>query len=123
MATLYDHIAHNKRKTVFLVILYVAIITGLVFFLSRAYGYGPEVVIAATSLSVAMSLISYYTGDRVALAASGAKSATLENNPYVVRMIENLAITAGIPTPRVYVINDPAINAFATGRDPKHASI
>lgn len=123
MATLYDHIAHNKRKTIFLVILYIAIITGLVWFLSRAYGYGPEVVVIATVLSVIMSLVSYYAGDSVALTAAGAKPATQENNPYVVNMIENLAITAGIPAPRVYVIDDAAINAFATGRDPKHASI
>jgi heat shock protein HtpX len=70
-----------------------------------------------------MALTSYYSGDKIALATTGAKQINKEQNPYVFRMVENLSITAGIPTPKVYIINDSAPNAFATGRDPQHASI
>ena len=69
-----------------------------------------------------MTLISLYKGDKVALATAGAKPITKRDNAYVYNMVENLAITAGLPMPKVYVMQDPAINAFATGRDPKHAS-
>jgi len=71
-----------------------------------------------------MALGSYYAGDKMALSVSGAKGPIKkEDNPHVYRMVENLAITAGLPMPRVYIIADSAPNAFATGRDPQHASI
>jgi len=70
-----------------------------------------------------MSLSSYFAGDKIALAASRAKPIKKEDNPYVWRLVENLSITAGTPMPQVYIINDPSMNAFATGRDPQHASI
>jgi len=70
-----------------------------------------------------MTFFSYFAGDKVALATSGAKPITKEDNPYVYRLVENLCITAGLPLPKIYIINDPTINAFATGRDPAHASI
>jgi heat shock protein HtpX len=78
----------------------------------------------AAVISMAMSLGSYFAGDKMALAAAGAKGPIAEtDNKYVYRMVENLCITAGQPLPKVYLIPDSAINAFATGRDPKHASI
>ena len=123
MATTYTNIASNKRKTFLLIAIYIAFITGIVYFLRTVYGYGIEFVFAASAFSVLMALVSYYTGDKVALAVSGARPVTKADNSYIVNMIENLAITAGLPKPKVYVINDPAINAFATGRDPKHASV
>ena len=70
-----------------------------------------------------MALASYYAGDKVALATSGARRIQKEDNPYLFRIIENLAITAGLPLPKVHIITDPAPNAFACGRDPEHASI
>jgi heat shock protein HtpX len=86
------------------------------------YGYGSLIFAGAISLVMAMG--SYYAGDKMALMASGAKGPIKkEDNPYVYRVVENLAITAGVPMPRVYVIADAAPNAFATGRDPAHASI
>lgn len=123
MATTYTHIAANKRKTAMLIAVYIAFITGMVYFLRTVYGYGIEFVVAASAFSVFMAMVSYYSGDKVALAVSGAKPVTKETAPYIVNMVENLAITAGLPSPKVYVIQDPAINAFATGRDPKHASV
>jgi heat shock protein HtpX len=86
-------------------------------------GFGYEVIIFAFVISIGMALVSYYKGDKIALASTGAKAITKEDNPYVYRMVENLAITAGMPVPKVYIINTSAMNAFATGRDPEHASI
>ncbi len=70
-----------------------------------------------------MSLVSYFSADKLALMSTGAKRISKEDNPYVYRMVENLCITAGVPTPKVHIIDSPALNAFATGRDPEHASI
>ena len=78
----------------------------------------------ASFIAVGMSLFSYYSGDKVALFTAGAKGPIKrEDNKYLYRIVENLCITAGLPMPKVYIIPDAAINAFATGRDPKHASI
>jgi heat shock protein HtpX len=77
----------------------------------------------AVIASVVMTLIGYFQGDSVALHASGAKAIEKRDHPELYRSVENLAITAGIPTPKIYVIEDTAANAFATGRDPKHASV
>jgi heat shock protein HtpX len=70
-----------------------------------------------------MTFISYYHGDTIALASTGARAIQKSDNPYLYRMVENIAITAGLPIPKIHVINSPALNAFATGRDPQHASI
>ncbi|MFO0971334.1 MAG: M48 family metallopeptidase [Candidatus Saccharimonadales bacterium] len=69
------------------------------------------------------SLISYFASSRIALAVNGAKEIQKQDDPRLYRIVENLSITTGMPMPRVYIINDPAANAFATGRDPKHASV
>lgn len=83
---------------------------------------GPVTIAAA--IAIVMALISYFSGDKIALAAAGAQEIDRESNPYLYRLVENLCITAGMKSiPRIYVIADPAINAFATGRDPAHASI
>ncbi|MEO6077162.1 MAG: M48 family metallopeptidase, partial [Candidatus Andersenbacteria bacterium] len=79
--------------------------------------------VIAALFAIPSSLIGYYTGDKIALATNRAKEVLEKQNPELHRIIENLAITAGIPKPRIYIINSPALNAFATGRDPKHASI
>lgn len=94
---------------------------GWVFGELTEMGYGG--LILALIIAMLMALYGYFSGDKVALWTSGAKPIIKEQNPYVYRMVENLSITAGIPIPKVYVISDSAINAFATGRDPEHASI
>jgi heat shock protein HtpX len=86
-------------------------------------GYGYESIIIAVIFSGVTSIVSYYHSDKIALRSTGAKEITQKDNPYVYRMVENLCITAGMPVPKVHIIDSPALNAFATGRDPEHASI
>ncbi len=120
---MYSQIDSNKRKTAVLIGVFLALIIGIGVFLNQFYGYGYEAVVMAAIISGLMSLFSYYASDKIALASSGAKQITAQENPYVYRMVENLCITAGIPVPKVHIIQSPALNAFATGRDPEHASI
>lgn len=121
--TMYSQIDSNKRKTAILIGIFLAFIIGIGVFLDQYMGYGYETVVLAIVVSVIMSITSYYWSDKIALSSTGAKQIQKEDNPYVYRMVENLCITAGIPMPKVYIIDSPALNAFATGRDPEHASI
>ncbi|HQF56921.1 MAG TPA: M48 family metallopeptidase [Candidatus Magasanikbacteria bacterium] len=120
---MYNQIDSNKRKTTLLITIFLVFIIGLGWFLGIYMGYGYEITILAVIISFIMTLVSFYSGDKVALASTGAKAIKKEDNPYVYRMVENLAITAGIPMPKIHIIDSPAMNAFATGRDPEHASI
>lgn len=120
---MYSQIDANKRKTWFLIGIFITFIFGLGFALQYGLGYGPESIVVAGLVSIVMSLSSYYAGDKIALSTSGAKQISKEDNPYVFRLVENLCITAGIPLPKIHIIDSPALNAFATGRDPEHASI
>lgn len=122
--TAYNQIKRNKLKSILLIVGFILFIIGLGVVLSYAYEGGIGGIILAIIISMAMALFSYYGGDKVALLTNGAHGPIkLEDNPYVYRLVENLAITAGLPMPKVYLITDPAPNAFATGRDPQHASI
>ncbi len=122
---MYNEITANKRKTIFLISIFVVVILGVGLGFSLATGEDPiGILIIAAIISIVMSLFGYFKGDKVALASSGAKPISRSDNAYVHRMVENLCITAGIKTiPKLYIIHDPAINAFATGRDPEHSSI
>ena len=120
---MYNQIDSNKRKTVFLIAIFIAIILAIGYFLGYYLQYGSGMVVIALIISLGMTLISYYSGDKIALMSTGAKEIQKADNPYVYRLVENLCLTAGTPVPKVYLINSPALNAFATGRDPKHASI
>lgn len=104
--------------------VFIAVLIGLGYVFSRAQG-DPTYsgVWFAVILSLGMTAISYFQGDKIALMTSGARQIAPEENKYVHRMVENLCITAGLPVPKVYIIDDPAINAFATGRKPETASI
>lgn len=120
----YEQIQSNKWKTAILISLFLACILGLGYALSIVMDAPPEgVIFFAGIISIVMSLISYFAGDKIALSASGAQEIHKEDNPYVFRIVENISITAGLPTPRVYIIPDAAMNAFATGRKPETASI
>jgi heat shock protein HtpX len=121
--TTYDFIKANKRRTVWLIAVFSALVVGLGYAVDRLYGGGGTILLFAALYSVATSLYGFYRGDRMALSTSGARPVTVQSHPYVVRMIENLCIATGTPMPNVYVIDDPSINAFATGRDPQHASL
>ncbi|MBI4239963.1 M48 family metallopeptidase [Candidatus Uhrbacteria bacterium] len=120
---MYNHIVANKRKTFLLITIFVGIILGLGYIAGHMTGYGWYGIIPAAILSLVMTLFSYYGGDKVALATSRAQEIARNDNPYLWRMVENLSIAQGMPMPRLYIIPEQAINAFATGRDPQHASV
>ncbi len=120
---MYSQISTNKRKSVFLMVLVTMLVVVLAYTIQYVYGFGNEMVVFALGFSIISNLAAYYAGDKIALAMNGAREVAKEDNPYVYRMVENLCITAGMPVPKVYVIDDSAINAFATGRDPQHAVI
>ena len=120
---MYSAIAANKRKSIFLTTIFIAVLILLGWLIGRTTGYGNNGVIIAVIISLIMTLISFFAGDTIALAASGAKPIEKKDNAYLYRIIENLCITTGLPTPKIYVIKDESINAFATGRSPARASI
>ena len=121
---MHEQIAANKRKTVLLIVLAV-VFTGLIGWL---IGYlffagGTAGLVIAVVLAAALSLGSYFFGDKVVLTSTGAKKVTPEQEPRLHNVVEGLAIAAGVPKPEVYVVPEVAPNAFATGRDPQHSSI
>ena len=120
---MYSQIDANKRKTRILIAIFLSFVVGVGVFFNVYMGYGYSAVVIALVISLGMSWFSYYHGDKVALKSSRAKEIQKNDNPYVYRMVENLCITAGMPMPKVHTIDSPALNAFATGRDPEHASI
>lgn len=119
---MYSSIAANKRNTVLIMLLFVLIIAGLGYLASVYYGdlYITYFVIAGASL---YALFQYFAASKLAVAMTGAKPIQKKDNPRLYRIVENLSIATGMPTPKIYVINDPAPNAFATGRDPRHAIV
>jgi heat shock protein HtpX len=121
---MYSQIDSNKRQSVALMMIFIAVIVGLGYVFDRASDSGSYGgVFFAVLFSFGMTAISYFQGDKIALWSTGARPIVKEDNPYVYRMIENLAITNGTPTPKIYIIEDSAINAFATGRKPETASV
>lgn len=119
---MYSQIAANKRNTVILMIAFVLAVWGLGWVMSRALG-SPGMVVGMVVFAVAYAIFGYYASAKIALALSGAKPIAKKDAPELYRTVENLAITGGLPMPQVYIIQDPAPNAFATGRDPKHAVV
>ena len=122
MANLYAQKDSNIRKTWLLLTGFFLFIMAFGWIISYVW-QAPEILYFAVFLSIGMNLIAYWKSDSIALAMSRAKPVAREGNEYVYRMIENLSITAGLPTPRIYLIDSPQINAFATGRDPRHAAV
>jgi heat shock protein HtpX len=120
---IYDRIDTNRRKTFLLLIAFFVLIFATCTVIGLALGLplGASPIIAVVVL--AFALFSYFGSAGVALAVSGAKQVSQEQEPALFRTVENLCIGAGLPMPRVYVIEDGSMNAFATGRDPKHASV
>ncbi|SDN63478.1 heat shock protein HtpX [Cryobacterium flavum] len=122
---MYSAIAKNKRNTVFIIIFFLALITGLGWLAGVAYGMnGYTALILTLVIASAYALIQYYAAGRQAISMSGGiRVNSQSDHPRLWRTVENLSITTGTPMPEVYIINDPAPNAFATGRDPKHAIV
>jgi len=122
---MYSAIAKNKRNTVFIMILFFVIIAGLGWLANATYGgQGYGLFIAVVVIAALYVIIQYFAAGRQAITMSGGiKVNSKADHPRLWRIVENLAITTGTPMPEVYIINDPAPNAFATGRDPKHAIV
>jgi len=120
---MYKEIDSNKRRTALFLGLFLVFVIGLGYLLSW-YFNNQLILVIAVVIAVIQALVSYYYSDSITLAVSGAKEVP-RKEPYLElhRVVENLSITAGLPKPKIYLINDSAPNAFATGRDPKHASI
>ena len=119
---MYSQIAANKRKTVFLMIFFVVIVSmiGSAF----AYYYQSSAMAVAIFIGAAIyALVGYKTSAKVALTMSGAKPITKSDNERLYKLVENLAITDGVPTPKIYIIEDETPNAFATGTDPNNSHI
>jgi len=119
---MYRAIARNKRNTVFIIILFLLIIGGIGALAAWYYGDWSIAVIVFV-IAIGYAAFQYYLGTRETIALSGGREIQKADNPRLYRIVENLAITEGLPMPKVYIINDPAPNAFATGRDPKHAVV
>lgn len=122
MALVYQHITENKIKTAVLLAVFLVFITLLGFVFSQAYG-APEILYAAVLFSIVYSLISYYFSSQITLAISRARPVDRTANRTLYDLVENLAITAGLPAPKIYIIEDTAMNAFATGRNPQNAVV
>ena len=125
--TFYAQIGANKRNSFLLALLVVVLLGVMGLFIGWGVTGDPRAALPSTAIAIgiglAAALISYYAGDSLVLTTSGAREVTAQEMPQLVNVVGELAIAAGIPMPRVYLINDTAPNAFATGRDPKHASV
>ena len=120
---MYEQIAANRRKTILLIVGAIVLLGAVGYVLGLWYGSGPAGLVGAVALALVLSLGSFFGGDRLVLASTRAKEVTPLDQPRLHNIVEGLSIAAGIPKPRVYVIPEQAPNAFATGRNPEHASI
>jgi len=123
MKIIFNEVRNNKIKSVFLMLIFILVIGFLGAIIGIVYGNLYFGLIMAVIFSLIYSLIGFYSGNKMILKMSDAKPVTKKEYPYLYHTVEGLAISAGIPTPKAYVIDDSALNAFATGRDPKNASI
>lgn len=120
---MYSAIDSNKRRSWILIGAFILLLVGLGALIDGAYDAGGSVVALAMGFSAIGAVFSYYKGDSVALWTSGAKEIAKSDSPELYRLVENLCIANGQPLPKIYIIDDPAPNAFATGRNPEHASV
>ena len=127
MATFYDRIAENRRNSILLILLVVALLGALGLFVGWAVTGDPRAAIPSTAIAIVIglvaALVSYYAGDSIVLGVSGAKEVDAKSAPQLLNVVREIAIAANVPMPKVYLIDDSAPNAFATGRDPQHASV
>ncbi len=120
----YDEIAKNRRKSFILLILFSIFTVLICYFIGAAwFGSGLGGLIFGFVISLIMSLVSFYTGDKVVLSSVGAKEVSRDEYPVLYNVTEELCIAAGIPMPKIYVVPDPSPNAFATGRNLENAKI
>jgi len=122
MATLYTHQSSNVRKTWILMTVFLIFIIGFSYVVSVLMG-NPAILYFGVIISLLINIGSYWYSDTLVIKMTGAVPATIEQHRELINVVENLAITAGLPMPKVYIVNDSAPNAFATGRNPEHAAI
>ena len=120
---MYDQIASNKRKSFFLILFFLCLVFALAWLLGELTNLGPQGLILAVIIAVALTFGSYYSSDKIVLAISKARPVTKKEYPHLYNVVEGLAIAAGLPKPRCYIIDDTAPNAFATGRNPKNSVV
>lgn len=121
---MFSEVEKNKRESIFLMIFFIIILIGLGIALGAIWGSIPFGGIVAAIFAIIYSFIMFNSGDKTILSVTGAKKASKQKYPYLIHTVEGLAIAAGLPkTPEVYVIDDDALNAFATGKDPSNSSI
>ena len=120
---MYEQIASNKRKTAILFVLAVILLGGVGYTIGLLTNSGPTGLVIALVIAVVMSVGSYLYGDRIVLASTRAKEVTKQDAPRLINIVEGLAIAAGVPMPRVWIVPESAPNAFATGRDPEHSHV
>lgn len=122
MATLYTHRSENITKTWAFITGFLLFIIGVGFLFAQVYGTAAPLYIAVV-FSILMNIGAYWYSDKLVLSMVRAHPVTREENPMLWNIVENLSITAGLPMPKLYVVDDPNPNAFATGRNPEHAAI
>ncbi|MEI8096804.1 MAG: M48 family metallopeptidase [Candidatus Moraniibacteriota bacterium] len=122
MATLYNQYDKNIRLTWVYIMGFLIFVIGVGYIFAGAM-QSSMVLYVAVAFSTITSFVSYWWSDKIVLSMSNAKELTFEENKEIYRLVENLSITAGLPLPKIYIIEDTAMNAFATGRDPKHGVI
>jgi heat shock protein HtpX len=122
MSTLYTQQSSNVTKTIMLMSFFLVIVV-LIGYLASYFTGNANLVYIAFIIALLMNAGSYWFSDKLVLRMTGAQPITREEMPDVWNIVENLSITAGLPMPRVYIVNDPAPNAFATGRNPEHAVV
>jgi heat shock protein HtpX len=118
-----SEISHNIWKSWIIMFFFVLFATTVGFVIAKATGYGNAFTVFIFLMAIVSTIGSYYFSDQVVLSTSGAQEIAKKDNPELFRIVENLSIGDGLPMPKVYIINDASPNAFATGRDPKHAAV
>jgi len=123
MLNVYEQVAQNKFRSGLIITLFIGFILAATYLISQAFGYGNDFMIFALIISFAMSGLSYFFGDKMVVALNGAKFANRKDYFDFYTVTENLSMANNIPLPKIYIIDSPAMNAFATGRDPKHSLV
>lgn len=125
--TAWDQVSGNIFKTWIIMFFFSIFTVAVIYVIARGFGYGEVGGLGLTGVALIiagiMNFVSYFWSDKIVLGISGAKPIQKQDNPELYRLVENLCIAAGLPLPKIYLIDDTATNAFATGRDPKHAAI
>ena len=119
---MYGAIATNKRNTILIMAVFVGIVSGIGYLVSLYFG-DTSITLWVLVAAFLYALFQYFAASKLAVAMNGAREIEKKDNPRLYRIVENLAITTGMPTPKIYLIDDPAPNAFATGRNPQHAIV